>query len=55
MQPFKRALHILYGKLSIHNSDNTLDLLYDISGSAYFNSLSAAIAKKRSAFLLCGL
>ena len=25
VQPRKRALHILYGKLPIHNSDNTLD------------------------------
>ena len=30
VQSCNRALHILYGKLSIHNSDNTLDLLYDI-------------------------
>ena len=43
--PRKREFHILYGKLPIHNSDNTLDLLYDISGPAYFNNLSAKAAK----------
>ena len=52
VQSCKRALHILYGKLHIHNRGNTLDLLYDISGPAYFNNLSATTAKKRSAFLL---
>ena len=53
VQPCKTTLHILYGKLPIHNSNNALDLLYDISGPAYFNSLSATTAKKRSAVLLC--
>ena len=46
LQLCNRALHILYGKLSIHNSDNTLDLLYDISGRAYFNKVSATTTKK---------
>ena len=55
VQPCKRALHILYGKLPIHNINNTLDLLYDISSPAYFNSLSATTTKKRSTFLLCSL
>ena len=45
VQPCKRALHILYGKLPIHKSDNALDLLYDISGPAYLNNLSATTAK----------
>ena len=52
VQPCYRALHIIYGKLLIYNSDNTLDLLYNIFGPAYFNNLSAKTSKKRSAFLL---
>ena len=55
VQPCKRALHILYGKLPINNSDNVLYLFYDISGPAYFNNLSVATVKKRSAFLQCRL
>ena len=54
VQPCNRALHILYGKLPIHNCDNTLDFLHDIFGPANFKSLSAKTAKKKqSAFLLC--
>ena len=52
VQLCKRALHILYGKLPIHNSDNTLDLLYDMSGPAY--NPSATTAKKWSSLLCIG-
>ena len=45
VQPCNRALHVLYGKLPIHNCDNTLDLLYDIFGPTYLNNQSVKTAK----------
>ena len=44
LQLRKRALHMLYGTLPIHNSDNTLLATY--FRPAYFNYLNAIIAKK---------